>query len=130
MFQSGTTHVVWVTGPGPLLRLQKLQLSHFPSGMARAQLLRPEVRAPPAPAGTSRLEVRSSRVAVPDTETTVRRLPAALARKHHIIQVGGGTSGHRVTCVRSCLCNNPYLCNTCPSVLAVSVRLCNTCLSV
>ena len=90
IFQSGTTHLVWVSGPGPLLRLQKLQLSHFPVGMARVQLLRTEARPPPPPPDAARLELRSRGVPVPDQETTywctVHRLPAALARKHHIIQ--------------------------------------------
>ncbi|XP_043230467.1 dopamine beta-hydroxylase-like isoform X1 [Amphibalanus amphitrite] len=90
VLDTGTTHIVWVSGPGPLLRLENLQLSHFAVGMARVQLLRAEVQPPAPPPDAARLELRSRRVAVPDQETTywctVHRLPAALARKHHIIQ--------------------------------------------
>ena len=88
--------MVWVSGPGPLLRLQKLQVSHFPAGMVRVQLLRPELPAVSLPANRARLDVRSRRVAVPAQETTywctVHRLPATFVRKHHIVQVGPHTA--------------------------------------
>ncbi|KAF0308702.1 Dopamine beta-hydroxylase [Amphibalanus amphitrite] len=70
VLDTGTTHIVWVSGPGPLLRLQNLQLSHFAVGMARVQLLRAEVQPPAPPPDAARLELRSRRVAVPDQETT------------------------------------------------------------
>ncbi|XP_037080255.1 dopamine beta-hydroxylase-like [Pollicipes pollicipes] len=90
VIEAGTTHVVWVTGPGPLLTLDRVQLTHFSSGLVRLQLLRPELAAPPLPAGVAHLDVPSHRVHVPAQETTywctVHKLPPTFSRKHHVVQ--------------------------------------------
>ncbi|XP_045624015.2 dopamine beta-hydroxylase [Procambarus clarkii] len=91
VIQSGTTHVVWAWGEGPLYRLAGVLAKGDQTGMVRVQLLKPSL---PQPAldDCQVLEVRAVKVEVPAEETTywcsVQKLPDAFHEKHHILEFG------------------------------------------
>ncbi|CAG0879812.1 unnamed protein product [Darwinula stevensoni] len=77
--EDGTTHVLYATGPGPLIKIEGLDLHDYEWGMARVQLLKPGIPIPRFPEGTFPVDVSAEKVAVPSEETTywchVYRLP-------------------------------------------------------
>ncbi|XP_069972281.1 dopamine beta-hydroxylase [Penaeus vannamei] len=89
---SGTTHLVWSWGAGPLYRLGGVLAQGDQTGMLRVQLLKPSLPRT-APRRQERvLEVRSKKVEVPSEETTywctVEKLPDTFSTKHHIVEFG------------------------------------------
>ncbi|KAH9395206.1 hypothetical protein TYRP_020965 [Tyrophagus putrescentiae] len=93
LIKSGTTHLVWATGPGPLARIEALRLKNSRHGFTRTQLLKPPSAAhlPKLPYYIKKFEVRHSNITVPPVETTywcrLAKLPEAdFSTKNHIVQ--------------------------------------------
>lgn len=97
LFQEGTTHLVWATGPGPLFSLEGLDLSSAQHGFQRTQLLKNLNSVVRLPADTWSLLVTEEDNHVLSADTTywckVIRLPEAFRKKHHIVQVYNANSG-------------------------------------
>lgn len=91
--QEGTTHIVWMTGNGPITSINQMSPEFATeTGMQRTQLLKnPEVRNIKMPKETQTIEFKVDHVQVPSDDTTywchVMKLPEYLSEVHHIIQV-------------------------------------------
>nr|AIE46151.1 dopamine beta-hydroxylase [Platynereis dumerilii] len=92
---SGTTHILLFTAPGPAMAVEGRNASSFSPVLQRAQLLRSQLPDPPLPADVQTFVMHVDDVKIPAVETTywckVKKLPH-LPTKHHIIQFEGAIS--------------------------------------
>lgn len=95
LIDSGTTHMVFFSAPGPLEDVRRWNVTGRDVIMQRVQLLKSQLPDPEFPPDTKSFVMHVDDVPIPEDETTywcaVRKLPD-FRIKHHIIQFEGAIS--------------------------------------
>ncbi|CAH1797738.1 unnamed protein product [Owenia fusiformis] len=92
IIDSGTTHVIFFTGTGPINAIEGMNVTSHMPGLQRLQLLKSPIHPPKFPPDTKMFEMLVENVPIPAKETTywcrTKKLPK-ITEKHHIIQFEG-----------------------------------------